>query len=73
MFQEESIQLPFHIKDADGNIIFRDALTFATVSEFRNTSEAEREAMQQQRYENWQAAIQYAKDHPEEPVAPEGE
>lgn len=70
MFEEEAIQLPFIAKDQDGNPIFRDALTFESITDLRNTSKAEREAMMQQRYDGWQAAIEAAKNIPAEEQTP---
>lgn len=67
MLEEECVQVPFNYKDENGNVIFRDSLTF-TLSEYRNISAAEREAMMQTRYENWL----YTKANPvEESVLPE--
>lgn len=51
--QEESPQIPFNYKDENGNVIFRDALIFTSISDLRNTSKAEREEMMEQRYQTW--------------------
>lgn len=66
MFEEEQISWPFKVLDEDGNIVFRDALIFANATEFRNTSQSEREVMQQERYDNWQAAIEAGAEDSEE-------
>lgn len=52
---EEIPKVDFSVSDADGNVIFRDALVFQSMAELRNTSEAERKVMMQQRYDNWVA------------------
>lgn len=72
--QPEPISYPFSVYDADGKVVYRDALTFANPSEFRETSEAEREAMRQQRYENWKANVaQMTAQAQEETETPEAE
>lgn len=53
--EPEQISYPFSVYDENGVIIYRDALTFRDTAEFRATSEAEREAMRQERITNWLA------------------
>lgn len=53
MFEEENLRLVFTHVDANGNVDFRDAIVFSNVTELRNTSQAEREAMFQERYEHF--------------------
>lgn len=67
--KEETIIWPFSIENPDGTL-FRDALTFSTATEFRNTSATEREAMQQERYINHLEAIN---NPPEEEILLEEE
>lgn len=54
--QEEQIVWPFFVINPDGSE-FRDALVFQNAEEFRNTSQSEREEMQNERYQNWLIAI----------------
>lgn len=67
--KEETIIWPFSIVNPDGTL-FRDSLTFSTAAEFRATSAAEREAMQQERYDNWLEAVN---NPPEEEIPLEEE
>ena len=50
----------------DGKTVYRDAITFDSIAELRNTSQAEREAMFQERYDNWKAIIASAENQPPE-------
>lgn len=47
---EEYPVIPFHFRDDKGDIIFRDSLTFSSMTELRNTSTAERRVMMNERY-----------------------
>lgn len=51
--EEEAPVLPFTIKDAEGNILFRDSIHFDSVTELRNASHAERETLMQERYQTY--------------------
>ena len=64
---EEVPKVDFAVKNEQGDVIFRDALVFRTMSELRNCSLAEREAMMQERYNNWLEG----KNAPVEPVEEE--
>lgn len=48
--QEDHPSVPFNVTDTDGNIIFRDALTFPNMAALRNASTAERKVMMEERY-----------------------
>ena len=48
----------------NGVTVYRDAIIFDSMAELRNTSQAEREVMFQERYDNWKAII--AQQPPEE-------
>lgn len=54
---EETPKIDFTVKDENGIVVFRDALIFSSISEMRNTSQAERQALMQQRYEAWQEVM----------------
>lgn len=41
----------------NGVTVYRDAIIFDSMAELRNTSQAEREAMFQERYDNWKATV----------------
>ena len=49
---QETPQIVFTITEEDGTV-FRDALTFNSMQELRNTSAEERGEMIQERYDNW--------------------
>jgi len=66
MFEEEQPILPFSVKDEDGNVVYRDSLTFPDVTAMRNASKAEREEAMQQRYEEWLAIKEEAESTPQE-------
>lgn len=73
MFEEEAIPWPFVHRDPITNEIdYRSALIFQNATEFRNTSKAEREVLQQAQYQAYLDAIQYAQDHPDEQPPEEG-
>lgn len=67
MIEEENVQLPFTIKDENGQVLFRDALIFQSVSELRNTSEQERQTLMNARYQAHLDAIEYSANNPSEP------
>lgn len=48
--QEDHPSVPFNVTDTDGNVIFRDALTFPNMAALRNASTAERKVMMEERY-----------------------
>jgi hypothetical protein len=48
---EETPQVVFEVKDAGGNIVYRDAITYETMAELRADSKAERETKFQARYD----------------------
>jgi hypothetical protein len=51
---EEFNEIPkvvFEVKDVDGNVAYRDSITYATMAELRSDSKAEREAKFQERYQ----------------------
>ena len=50
---DEIPKVDFSVKDADGNIVFRDAIVYNSMAELRNDSQAEREAKFQARYDAW--------------------
>ena len=77
---EEYPVIPFHFRDDNGDIIFRDSLTFSSMSELRNASAAERQAMMNERFNAYldllaAAAREVPEPEPEaEPeVVPDGE
>lgn len=67
---EETPKVDFSVKDENGNVIYRDAIVYASMADLRADSKAEREAKFQERYDNWlanqQNAIQGEPDSPEE-------
>lgn len=73
MFEEEIPQVVFTFTNEDGTV-YRDALTFSSMSELRNTSVNERMEMMQERYDNHRAVIEAAQNAPQEvPEEPEPE
>lgn len=54
---EETPKVDFSITDESGEVVFRDSIVFTSMAELRNTSQAEREAIMQERYQNFLAAI----------------
>lgn len=75
---EEYPVIPFHFRDDKGDIIFRDSLTFSSMSELRNTSTAERQVMMNERYNAYldilaAAAREVPEPEPEPEVIPDGE
>lgn len=67
---DETPKVDFSVKDENGNVIYRDAIVYASMADLRADSKAEREAKFQERYDNWlanqQNAIQGEPDSPEE-------
>ena len=67
---DETPKADFSVKDENGNVIYRDAIVYASMADLRADSKAEREAKFQERYDNWLAnqnnAIQGEPDSPEE-------
>ena len=55
-YKELSAKLDFEV-DAGNGIVLRDAISFSSISELRNTSKEEREALIQERYDNFLAAL----------------
>ena len=53
---DETPQVVFEVKDDDGNVIYRDAITYATMAELRQDNAAERQVKFQQRYDDWLVA-----------------
>lgn len=41
----------------NGVTVYRDAIIFESMAQLRATSQAEREAMFQERYDNWKAVV----------------
>lgn len=60
---EEIPKVEFTVTE-NGVTVYRDAIIFESMAELRNTSQAEREAMFQARYDNWKAVL--AQEPPEE-------
>lgn len=60
---EETPKVEFTVTE-NGVTVYRDAIIFESMAELRNTSQAEREAMFQERYDNWKAVV--AQQPPEE-------
>ena len=55
---EEVPKVDFAVKDENGNVIYRDAIVYASMADLRADSKAEREAKFQERYDNWLAIQQ---------------
>lgn len=64
--QEDHPSVPFNVTDADGNVIFRDALTFPNMAALRNASTAERKVMMQERYATYLALVEELRNTPPE-------
>lgn len=62
---EETPKVDFSVKDENGNIVYRDAIVFNSMAELRNTSQAEREVLFQERYDNWVALQNQVEPTPE--------
>lgn len=54
---DETPKIDFTVKDDSGLVIFRDALIFSSMSELRNTSSDERQAIMQKRYDDYKASL----------------
>ena len=54
---EETPKIEFTVNEG-GKTIYRDAIVFESMAQLRNTSEAERQAMFQERYNQWKANIE---------------
>lgn len=52
----------------NGVTVYRDAIIFDSMAELRNTSQAERQAMFQERYDNWKAIVEAPIDQEEPEV-----
>lgn len=63
---DEIPQVIFEVKDDEGNVIYRDAITYATMAELRADSKAEREAKFQERYDAYLVAINTPTEPPVE-------
>ena len=63
---EETPKVDFAVKDADGNVIYRDAIVYNSMAELRADSEAERQAKFQERYDSWVARQNMPQEQPEE-------
>lgn len=50
---EETPKVDFEVKDDDGNVIYRDSITYASMAELRNDNTLERQAKFQARYDQW--------------------
>lgn len=48
---EETPKVDFSVTDAEGNVVFRDAIVYASMAELRADSKVEREAKFQARYD----------------------
>jgi hypothetical protein len=55
---EETPKVDFTVKDAEGNVVYRDAIVYSSMAELRADSAAERQAKFQERYDNWVATIE---------------
>lgn len=64
---DETPQVVFEVKDDNGVVVYRDAITYVDMAELRNDNAQERQAKFQARYQAHLDAIQYAQDHPEQP------
>ena len=49
---DETPQVVFEVVE-DGEVVYRDAITYATMAELRNDNTSERQAKFQERYDNW--------------------
>lgn len=63
---DETPQVVFEVKDENGEVVYRDAITYASMAELRADSQAEREAKFQERYENYLIAKSTPTETPEE-------
>lgn len=68
---EEYPSIPFVGKDADGKVVFRDAITFPNVAALRNASAAERKLLREERYESYLALLSEAAFHASETLPEE--
>lgn len=62
---DETPQVVFEVTE-NGEVVYRDAITYASMSELRNDSAAERQAKFQARYDNWLSIINNPITTPEE-------
>lgn len=69
---EETPQVVFEVKDEEDNVVYRDAITYTSMSELRNDSVNERQAKFQARYDAWLLLLEESQNAPpqdmEEPV-----
>lgn len=54
---DEIPQIVFEVKDDNGNVIYRDSITYSSMAELRADSKAEREAKFQERYDQYLIAV----------------
>jgi hypothetical protein len=54
---EETPKVDFTVT-VDGKVVYRDAIIFDSIAQLRSTSQVEREAMFQARYDNWLATVE---------------
>lgn len=66
---EETPKVDFEVKDENGEVVYRDSITYPSMADLRADSKEEREAKFQERYENWLAVS----TTPTEEVIPPGE
>ena len=59
-------QVVFEVKDTDGNVVFRDSITYASMAELRNDNAQERQAKFQARYEQYLIDISTPTQSPSE-------
>lgn len=72
MFEEEIPQVVFTFTNEDGTV-YRDALTFSSMSELRNCSTEERRELMQERYDDWKEAIAMPQEEAPQEVPEETE
>lgn len=63
---DEIPQVVFEVKDDNGNVIYRDSITYTSIAELRADSKAEREAKFQERYDQYLIAVSTPTEPPVE-------
>lgn len=63
---DETPQVVFEVKDADGEVLYRDAITYGSMAELRDDNAQERQAKFQERYDNWLIVSTTPTEAPEE-------
>lgn len=62
----EGIEMPFSVLGTDGEVVFRDALTFPSIGALIATTETTRADMRRARYDSYLAALAAAAVAPDE-------